>query len=156
MTRELRQPCICSVLTLLCDNPLDRAVPPIEQPKASPNYGHVIQSQTFTGNARPITACQFPNRMVPITGTSRPRNPETAFPRILYDAFAHPFQQPTPPLNVAKPTTNGHCRAPENKREHTDKMGIWDAFTDMVEAVTPWSVVEAEAPAEDTEVGCHQ
>ncbi|KAL2203150.1 Non-heme 11 kDa protein of cytochrome bc1 complex [Sarocladium strictum] len=29
-------------------------------------------------------------------------------------------------------------------------MGIWDAFTDMVEAVTPWSVVEAEAPAEDT------
>jgi hypothetical protein len=27
-------------------------------------------------------------------------------------------------------------------------MGIWDAFTDIVEAVTPWSVVEAEAPAE--------
>ena len=26
-------------------------------------------------------------------------------------------------------------------------MGIWDAFTDIVEAVTPWSVVEAEAPA---------
>jgi hypothetical protein len=35
-------------------------------------------------------------------------------------------------------------------------MGIWDAFTDMVEAVTPWSVVEAEAPAEDTKVGCHE
>lgn len=31
-------------------------------------------------------------------------------------------------------------------------MGIWDAFTDIVEAVTPWSVVEAEAPAEDTQV----
>ncbi|CCT64424.1 related to QCR6-ubiquinol--cytochrome-c reductase 17K protein [Fusarium fujikuroi] len=28
-------------------------------------------------------------------------------------------------------------------------MGIWDAFTDIVEAVTPWSVVEAEAPAEE-------
>ena len=26
-------------------------------------------------------------------------------------------------------------------------MGIWDAFSDIVEAVTPWSVVEAEAPA---------
>lgn len=31
-------------------------------------------------------------------------------------------------------------------------MGIWDAFTDMVEAVTPWSVVEAEAPAEESKV----
>ncbi|KAH7275800.1 ubiquinol--cytochrome-c reductase subunit 6 [Fusarium solani] len=30
-------------------------------------------------------------------------------------------------------------------------MGIWDAFTDIVEAVTPWSVVEAEAPAEPKE-----
>ncbi|KAH6981120.1 ubiquinol-cytochrome C reductase hinge protein-domain-containing protein [Ilyonectria sp. MPI-CAGE-AT-0026] len=30
-------------------------------------------------------------------------------------------------------------------------MGIWDAFSDIVEAVTPWSVVEAEAPAEDKE-----
>ncbi|KAF5009406.1 hypothetical protein FDECE_4373 [Fusarium decemcellulare] len=29
-------------------------------------------------------------------------------------------------------------------------MGIWDAFTDIVEAVTPWSVVEAEAPAEES------
>lgn len=28
-------------------------------------------------------------------------------------------------------------------------MGIWDAFSDIVEAVTPWSVVEAEAPAEE-------
>ncbi|KAF5677982.1 ubiquionol cytochrome C reductase hinge [Fusarium circinatum] len=28
-------------------------------------------------------------------------------------------------------------------------MGIWDAFTDIVEVVTPWSVVEAEAPAEE-------
>ncbi|CAF3539476.1 Cytochrome b-c1 complex subunit 6, mitochondrial [Fusarium graminearum] len=28
-------------------------------------------------------------------------------------------------------------------------MGIWDTFTDIVEAVTPWSVVEAEAPAEE-------
>lgn len=26
-------------------------------------------------------------------------------------------------------------------------MGIWDAFSEIVEAVTPWSVVEAEAPA---------
>lgn len=31
-------------------------------------------------------------------------------------------------------------------------MGIWDAFSDMVEAVTPWSVVEAEAPAEEPKV----
>lgn len=31
-------------------------------------------------------------------------------------------------------------------------MGIWDAFTDIVEAVTPWSVVEAEAPAQDPKV----
>ena len=33
-------------------------------------------------------------------------------------------------------------------------MGIWDAFTDIVEAVTPWSVVEAEAPAEESKVRC--
>lgn len=32
-------------------------------------------------------------------------------------------------------------------------MGIWDAFSEIVEAVTPWSVVEAEAPAEETQVG---
>ncbi|KAG6005102.1 hypothetical protein E4U21_000429 [Claviceps maximensis] len=25
-------------------------------------------------------------------------------------------------------------------------MGIWDAFSEIVEAVTPWSVVQAEAP----------
>jgi hypothetical protein len=31
-------------------------------------------------------------------------------------------------------------------------MGIWDAFSDIVEAVTPWSVVEAEAPAETQQV----
>ncbi|KAF7558544.1 hypothetical protein G7046_g5606 [Stylonectria norvegica] len=30
-------------------------------------------------------------------------------------------------------------------------MGIWDTFSDLVEAVTPWSVVEAEAPAEETQ-----
>ncbi|KAM0512757.1 hypothetical protein ACHAPE_008510 [Trichoderma viride] len=30
-------------------------------------------------------------------------------------------------------------------------MGIWDAFSEIVEAVTPWSVVEAEAPAEETQ-----
>nr|AJQ18916.1 QcrA [Epichloe bromicola] len=29
-------------------------------------------------------------------------------------------------------------------------MGIWDAFSEIVEAVTPWSVVEAEAPAEES------
>ncbi|KAI9900709.1 hypothetical protein N3K66_004971 [Trichothecium roseum] len=28
-------------------------------------------------------------------------------------------------------------------------MGIWDAFSEIVEAVTPWSVVEAEAPVEE-------
>ncbi|UKZ80956.1 hypothetical protein TrVFT333_008721 [Trichoderma virens FT-333] len=28
-------------------------------------------------------------------------------------------------------------------------MGIWDTFSEIVEAVTPWSVVEAEAPAEE-------
>lgn len=31
-------------------------------------------------------------------------------------------------------------------------MGIWEAFSDIVEAVTPWSVVEAEAPAEEPQV----
>lgn len=31
-------------------------------------------------------------------------------------------------------------------------MGIWEAFSDIVEAVTPWSVVEAEAPAEEQQV----
>jgi hypothetical protein len=31
-------------------------------------------------------------------------------------------------------------------------MGIWDAFSEIVEAVTPWSVVEAEAPAEEPKV----
>nr|AFP27264.1 ubiquionol cytochrome C reductase hinge protein [Epichloe glyceriae] len=29
-------------------------------------------------------------------------------------------------------------------------MGIWDAFSEIVEAATPWSVVEAEAPAEES------
>ncbi|KAI1211306.1 uncharacterized protein F4807DRAFT_33032 [Annulohypoxylon truncatum] len=28
-------------------------------------------------------------------------------------------------------------------------MGIWDSIQDLVEAVTPWTTVEAEAPAED-------
>jgi ubiquinol-cytochrome c reductase subunit 6 len=27
-------------------------------------------------------------------------------------------------------------------------MGVWDSFTELVEAVVPWSVAEAEAPAE--------
>ncbi|KAK2590384.1 Cytochrome b-c1 complex subunit 6, mitochondrial [Conoideocrella luteorostrata] len=31
-------------------------------------------------------------------------------------------------------------------------MGIWDAFSEIVEAVTPWSVVEAEAPAKEPKV----
>lgn len=31
-------------------------------------------------------------------------------------------------------------------------MGIWDAFSEIVEAVTPWSVVEAEAPVEEPKV----
>lgn len=31
-------------------------------------------------------------------------------------------------------------------------MGIWDAFSEIVEAVTPWSVVEAEAPAAEPKV----
>lgn len=31
-------------------------------------------------------------------------------------------------------------------------MGILDVFSDFVEAVTPWSVVEAEAPADDSKV----
>ena len=28
-------------------------------------------------------------------------------------------------------------------------MGIWEAITDLVEAAAPWSVAEAEAPAEE-------
>ncbi|KAI5922795.1 ubiquinol-cytochrome C reductase hinge protein-domain-containing protein [Camillea tinctor] len=28
-------------------------------------------------------------------------------------------------------------------------MGIWETFTDLVEAATPWSTAEAEAPAEE-------
>lgn len=31
-------------------------------------------------------------------------------------------------------------------------MGIWEAFSEIVDAVAPWSVVEAEAPAEETQV----
>lgn len=31
-------------------------------------------------------------------------------------------------------------------------MGIWDTITDLVEAATPWSVVEAEAPAQEEQV----
>jgi hypothetical protein len=31
-------------------------------------------------------------------------------------------------------------------------MGIWDTITDLVEAAAPWSVAEAEAPAEQPEV----
>lgn len=31
-------------------------------------------------------------------------------------------------------------------------MGIWDAFSEIVDAVTPWSVVEAEAPVEEPKV----
>ncbi len=30
-------------------------------------------------------------------------------------------------------------------------MGIWEAITDLVEAVAPWSVAEAEAPAKEPE-----
>jgi hypothetical protein len=28
-------------------------------------------------------------------------------------------------------------------------MGIWETFTDLVEAATPWSTAEAEAPQSD-------
>lgn len=47
---------------------------------------------------------------------------------------------------------------PHTESDHTAittiiAMGIWDAFSEIVEAVTPWSVVEAEAPAEETQVG---
>ncbi|KAK7753604.1 Cytochrome b-c1 complex subunit 6, mitochondrial [Diatrype stigma] len=28
-------------------------------------------------------------------------------------------------------------------------MGFWDTITDLVEAATPWSTAEAEAPPED-------
>lgn len=31
-------------------------------------------------------------------------------------------------------------------------MGIWETFSEIVDAVAPWSVVEAEAPAEETQV----
>lgn len=30
-------------------------------------------------------------------------------------------------------------------------MGIWDTFAELVEAATPWSVAEAEAPAQEEE-----
>ncbi|CAH0018511.1 unnamed protein product [Clonostachys rhizophaga] len=30
-------------------------------------------------------------------------------------------------------------------------MGLWDAFSEIVESVTPWSTVEAEAPAQEQE-----
>ncbi|KAK8069671.1 hypothetical protein PG994_006287 [Apiospora phragmitis] len=28
-------------------------------------------------------------------------------------------------------------------------MGIWETFTDLVDAATPWSIAEAEAPAQE-------
>lgn len=31
-------------------------------------------------------------------------------------------------------------------------MGIWNALSEIVDAVAPWSVVEAEAPAEEPKV----
>lgn len=32
-------------------------------------------------------------------------------------------------------------------------MGIWETFTDLVEAATPWSTAEAEAPQGDAPLG---
>lgn len=32
-------------------------------------------------------------------------------------------------------------------------MGIWETITDLVEAATPWSTAEAEAPAQEEQVG---
>ena len=31
-------------------------------------------------------------------------------------------------------------------------MGIWETFTDLVEAATPWSTAEAEAPVQEEQV----
>lgn len=31
-------------------------------------------------------------------------------------------------------------------------MGFWEAIADLAESVAPWSVAEAEAPAEDSKV----
>ena len=43
-------------------------------------------------------------------------------------------------------------RRPPIVNESPVAMGIWNAFSEIVEAVTPWSVAEAEAPAEEPKV----
>jgi hypothetical protein len=35
------------------------------------------------------------------------------------------------------------------------KMGIWDTITDLVEAATPWTTAEAEAPPAEDKVRLH-
>ncbi|KAK1767674.1 ubiquinol-cytochrome C reductase hinge protein-domain-containing protein [Phialemonium atrogriseum] len=35
-------------------------------------------------------------------------------------------------------------------------MGIWDTITDLVEAATPWSTAEAEAPAQEEQAAAEE
>ena len=65
-------------------------------------------------------------------------------------------QRPDVFPNARKHTTTAIKHAPPSAPSfaNTVTMGIWDTFSDIVEAVTPWSVVEAEAPAETQQVRC--
>ncbi|KAI1499508.1 ubiquinol-cytochrome C reductase hinge protein-domain-containing protein [Biscogniauxia marginata] len=49
------------------------------------------------------------------------------------------------PITLAHPTTSSHWTRAVLE---LIAMGIWETFTDLVEAATPWSTAEAEAPPE--------
>jgi hypothetical protein len=53
--------------------------------------------------------------------------------------YSVPPRRQTEPLTIAAATVDF-------------AMGIWDAFTDIVEAVTPWTTAYAEAPVEAEKV----
>lgn len=89
-----------------------------------------------------MSAAANQNAAIEITFRFRdiwPRAPDLPCHRkLLYPTLCH---RPT------EPPTSIRCCA------HTSvTMGIWESITEIVDAVAPWSVVEAEAPAEETQV----
>lgn len=70
----------------------------------------------------------------------------------IHDQFSlHDFGRELPTTFASNPKLNHRQNAAQEPIGHcwfysSYTMGIWDTFTDLVEAVTPWSVVEAEAP----------
>ncbi len=65
-------------------------------------------------------------------------------------AFHHqPFVQLRSPRSPRSPSENKPRHRTRLHIHPLSKMGIWDAIQDLVEAATPWSTAEADAPAED-------